>query len=771
MPNSNPLLSAHCFSDNSLHNPTPTQLNGEVWSKIETAVKPFKTFDTDTVTGSFNDSGVVGVEATLSSAYLDSKQRDYACTSFYALGGGALPLALPKALQDYASPSPYIFTGDLTLTFKDSDLCNISSVPISPLITVNDAINPVLEPEILFGSFTFDKLLVVSSSRDSNVCSERYGAVGYSSSNVLTFSLLKPQYTIAQTFEVDVSIDLGSIDTFYNLTPCSLVWLNVNTCVFGIQGQNTVYLITISVDNVTLTVTPLYGSEILYISENKDSIFSNDSILISRYDAVSGFKIYAISDFGEQLLYTGDGVFVGFYKTSDFTAIATRDLLNNSVIIKILQNWVNPCSSIISSDLTSSLGTNWSSHGAIVYEGIVYFLLISADGAIALLRVSDGYIIKSKIWNDPFSLGSILKVVVGASGILVLGSDFSRILRYENDLREGILFPSNYGLGTITGAFVFNGIAYYVNNLSARALGTFDNITIHTYFRCIRNIQQTPFATDYTNISSSNPGWVVSVYVGFGNYYSFDLTPYIQGNSFTAFSGFIRRGDKLYGVFLKSKRWKGDGAGSLSHYPLIVEASELTYDSVSGLNLDNVVVWSQNFNFEYSLTFYDANNVSYTEDKFKVITTLVDSLSIQYKVLGYANIHLGHSKEWLQNRLAYAKDGALVSGDKYFAERFTSFDLPIIGMYRLNNSDNVIFEHFIPCIDSQTLSLHSDLTVDETQFEGKWTTVENAGERSLSSLSPRMNILANQSMFLGIVNIYDTLTPNVYLVLNPLPPT
>jgi hypothetical protein len=269
---------------------------------------------------------------------------------------------------------------------------------------------------------------------------------------------------------------------------------------------------------------------------------------------------------------------------------------------------------------------------------------------------------------------------------------------------------SSNGISILTSSGVYTLGANFIK------ISSNHEITNRLYIRLIRNASETPYPKQFVETLSALTAH--RLYINTTTYYTFTFK---SGLATSGVYGIVVRGGLQYAAIMA-----GWSASSLLE-PYLTPLTGPFTDSTPKFG----------------------PHVSYASG-----TTLINhsTVTIGATTFFYSPITLRHLAQWQTERKVNVSPADLVSN--VHKDRWTDCTVPIVLNYR--NANINIFEVYKPCVETTSMSLHNDMTVDTMDLTGASASALNNAERLFTTLWSSLSTLHNPSQYFGHVNVYDT---------------
>jgi hypothetical protein len=668
-------------------------LNPGVFNTISIKRVPARTAELAAHLPNYDESKFAWVDVETSSGGTVSKEAlTHAATVFYATCGGASNVSLPNQFYKYAPPVPYAFSGNMSLTYSTPESGSIGSLSLTQM-GLKDTIDSVTTYS---SSTLFQGLVGTISGITPTVCQDgtQQLCIVSQSGTACNVSNLTENDSLNATsaWRINQTVIVPGF-TATNL--CA--WLDEST-VF-VAASSSAALINFSSNTFKLLTFP---GAIKAVQSSYQ--FGQNCVVVSVVSG-SGLETRCYYSTGTYSTpYTNNSTQnVALFLEADQQAVALNSgagLIN----FVFLSDWVQQRTASI------SLGSNYQVADFIVNEGIAYAVCIdSIASAPKFVKLVDSTVISNPAW-PLFGWGSWVKSIVSSNGISILTSSGVYTLGS---------FTTNDPAVTSTQlscAVLFNGdlLGGHANNFIK--ISSDHEITNRLYIRLIRNASETPYPKQFVETLSALTEH--RLYINTTTYYTFTLK---SGLTTSGVYGVVVRGDLQYAAIMA-----GWSASNLLEPYLTPLAGPFT-----------------------DPTPKFGPHVSYA-----VGTTLINhsTVTVGTTTFFYSPTTLRHLAQWQTERKVKVSPADLVSN--VHKDRWTDCTVPIVLNYR--NANINIFEVYKPCVETTSMSLHNDMTVDTMDLTGATANAQNNAERLFTTLWSSLSTLHNPSQYFGHVNVYDT---------------
>jgi len=707
-----------------------TQLNHSVFRGITTTRQNFSTYEPNKGSPVFSDDAVIGIDATVQASVLTKSEATHALTTYYATGSGLRDVALPDTMQKYASASPYYFSSDLSITYISGEAARIESVELKPSVLVDS------------GSFTFSpdslntdtglisgEVLSIGYTKTGPTCVETRAMVATGISSVALNLQTRAEGTGYVWGDTGTVITLPNI--FAYLDQVLVFWLDSHTLFVFKRGGSalvTIRFIGATFNHTIATETlnaPITGWSRTPLTTN----FSRVLCLATKSPA-EGLSVYGFDGrIPPQFLHKVSG------NPPEFHALIT-DGDNFQVVYTVAGTTVgldtmHGASGAVTVDTVSVPDLPFrNANGSFVLESKIYVPFLPTSGLASdtvLLNTVTRTVTTHRSGLGVF--GTVKDCLTSAMGALLVTQN--HILRWRN-LRDLVAAELVVATSCVE---ITNGSVMIVKDLGTTVTPLTEVAdTNKLYVRFFRNIldyhQPSPAPEFIADLPQS---WDIRiVQSGFSYTGLIDINGLLQIHSF---GGLVRRGGSMYAVLIVGLAPSPTSNANITPIPYLVPLTP----RVPAVNESDKVMWAN------SVIGLLLNRSSFP-------TSADPNISYAFR---NDTLPLRQTAAWLVASENRRKDVLSMCDGGTYAHRHTSLDLPVALRFSMNSGKSVI-ERYQTGIETSSLTLNSDLSVDTTSFSGQVSNTLLSGEQHLGSLAPRKQSLATHSNMFGTLTIYDT---------------
>jgi hypothetical protein len=711
-----------------------TQLNSTVFRSITTTRQNFSTYEPNNGAPVFSDESVIGIDATVQSSVLTKSEAENAITTYYASGSGLRDVALPEEMQRYASASPYYFSSDLSVTYISGEAARIESVELKPSILVDSGSLGVAANSLNTDAGPINEILSVAYTKVGPTCVETRAVVTTEASTV-SLRIQKRAEGSGYVWE-SAGVVIALPNTFTYLDQVIVFWLDSNTLFVFKRGGSDLIVVSFvdatfnSVVRVETLNAPITGwsrtplttgfSRVLCLATKSSgaglTIYGFDGRLpAQRLHQVSGTPpaFHALITAGDsfQVVYTTSGTTVGIDTVHGGSGVVTTD-------------------TITVPDLPFR-----NANGSFVLESKIYVPFLPTSGLASdtvLLNTTTGSVTTHR--SGLGVSGTVRDCLTSAMGALLVTQN--HILRWRN-IRDEVSAELVVSTSCVE---IINGTVVVIKDLGTTIAPLTESSDTNTlYVRFFRNILDYHSPSPAPEFISDQPqSWDIRiVQSGFSYTGLVNLNAPLQIHSF---GGLVRRGGNMYAVLIVGLAPSPASHANITPTPYLVPLTS----RVPAVNESDKVMWAN------SVIGLLLNRSSFP-------TSADPNISYAFR---NDTLPLRQTAAWLGASENRRKDVLSMCDGGTYAHRHTSLDLPVALRFSMNSGKSVI-ERYQTGIETSSLTLNSDLSVDTTSLSGQVANPILSGEQHLGSLAPRKQMLATHSTLFGTLTVYDNFGDNL----------